>query len=288
MEKLTFDAVKHKYYMVGENTKREIPSVTTIISKVLGNPFAQETIFMRQARDKGTLIHQAISDYLTTEEYPVVPTEEFFNFIKITEEKKITWTLSEYMFYCKLGKYEYAGTIDLYSAINFEVTDTKTGSTKLLKKWQIQLSMYAIGLRKLGYKVEKGSILWLHDEIAEYIPITLLSEEEIIAFLKEYYEPSEKEEVSLQCLDQNAIREFTETLTAIEVMEEKIKETKEKIKLEMEKRNITQIKLGNRTISYVAPTKRVSIDSKKLKAEFPKVWEACVKESTVASSIRIK
>lgn len=288
MEEFIFDALKHKYYLVGENIKREIPSVTTIINKVLGNPFEQDTIYMRQARDKGTLIHKVISDFLTKEEYPSFPMKEFHGFLHITGEKKISWTLSEHMFYCKLGEYEYAGTVDLYSSPSCEVTDVKTGSTKQLKKWQIQLSMYAIGLRKLGYRVDRGSILWLHDDIEEYIPITLLSEEEIIDFLKEYYEPSEKEEASLQCLDNQAIQDFNETLTAIEVMEEKIKGIKEKIKEEMEKRNITQIKLGNRTISYVAPTKRISIDSKKLKAEFPKVWEVCTKESTVASSIRIK
>ena len=98
----------------------------------------------------------------------------------------------------------------------------------------------------------------------------------------------QEEELSLKCLNANAIQELDETLTAIEIMENKVKEIKEKIREEMEQRNINQIKLGKRVISYVAPTIRESVDSQKLKSEYPEIWNKCKKESKINSSIRIK
>lgn len=286
---ITFEPKQHKYTI--EN--REIPSVTTVIDKVMGNVFSKDTLYMRQARDKGTLIHKAISDFVLLGKEPELPMLEFYNFLKLTNEHNIVWSMSEQIIYNNIEGMEYAGTLDLFSMLSEEITDIKTGSTKQLKKWQIQLSMYAQSLRDIfGIKVTKGSIFWLHDDICEYIPIKLLTKEEIADFLRKYYFPNTNtpkgEEIALKCLNTQAIQELNETLTAIEVMEEKIKGIKEKIKLEMEQRNITQIRLGNRVVSYVAPTVRESVDTKKLKTEFPDVWNTCKKESKISSSIRIK
>lgn len=287
--KIRFVEETHKYYVAD----KEIPSATTIISKVLGNPFAKETIYMRQARDKGTMIHKAISDFIVDGKEPEFIFPEFDNFLELSKKHDIVWDLSEQIIYNNVEGMEYAGTLDLFSLLSEEITDIKTGSTKQIKKWTIQLSLYAQALRDIfGIKVSKGSIFWLHNEDCEYIPITLLSKAEIADFLRKYYFPNtdtpKEEEIALKCLNSNAIQELDETLTAIEIMEEKIKSIKEKIKIEMEQRNITQIKLGNRLVSYVAPTVRESIDTKKLKSEFPDVWSSCKRESKVSSSIRIK
>lgn len=286
---IIFEPIQHKYTKEG----KEIPSVSTIIDKVMGNVFAKDTLYMRQARDKGTLIHNAISKFVIENKEPDLPMSEFYNFVKLTNEHNIVWDLSEQIIYNNVEGMEYAGTLDLFSLLSEEITDIKTGSTKQIKKWTRQLSLYAQALRDIfGIKVTKGSIFWLHNEDCEYIPIKLLSKAEIADFLRKYYFPNtntpKEEEIALKCLNSNAIQELDETLTAIEVMEEKIKSIKEKIKIEMEQRNITQIKLGNRLVSYVAPTVRESIDTKKLKSEFPDVWSSCKRESKVSSSIRIK
>ena len=284
---IKFEPKQHKYYVNG----KEIPSVTTIINKVLGNPFAQETLYMRQARDKGTLIHNAISKFILEGKEPDFPMAEFNNFIKLSNEHNISWTHSEEVVYGKIDDMEFAGTLDLFAFDKHEISDIKTGSTKALKKWQLQLSFYAQCLEfLLGIEVKKASILWLHNEDCEYIPITLLTVDELREFLKKYYQPELNitENVSLKCLSDKAIKEFNDTLTAIENMEQKIKSIKEQILSEMEQRQINQIKVGNRTISYVPSAQRESIDSKKLKAEYPQVWDMCKKVSKVNSSIRIK
>lgn len=293
---LFFEPIAHKYYIKSKIPTaikdREIPSATDIINKILGNPFVKDTLYMRQARDKGTLIHKAISDYVMTGKEPDFTMIEFDNFVKLTNEHKLVWTLSEQIIYNNIDDMEYAGTLDLFALLQEEITDIKTGSTKALKKWQIQLSLYAQALRDIfGLKVSKGSVFWLHDEASEYIPIKLLTKAEIKEILVKYYKEDddiEEQNVTLQCLNANAIQELNETLTAIEVMEEKVKSIKAKIKEEMEARNISQIKLGKRVISYVAPVERETIDSKKLKSEYPEAWQMCKKVSKVASSIRIK
>ena len=294
---ISFEPMQHKYFKKADLPTvikpTEIASVNQIIDKVLGNVFAKDNLHMRLARDKGTLIHNAISVFIKTNKEPDLPMIEFRNFLKLSLLNNVTWDLSEQIIYNNIEGMEYCGTLDLFSLDKEEISDIKTGSTKQLKKWRIQLSMYAQALRDVfGLKVSNGSILWLHDDHSEYIPITLLSKAEIADFLRKYYFPNtntpKEEEIALKCLNSNAIQELDETLTAIEIMEEKIKSIKEKIKIEMEQRNITQIKLGNRLVSYVAPTVRESIDTKKLKSEFPDVWSSCKRESKVSSSIRIK
>ena len=285
---IKFEPKKHQYFI----KDREIPSANKIIDKVMGNVFTKDTLYMRQARDKGTLIHNAINKFIIAGEQPDFAMIEFDNFIKLSNKHKLIWDMSEQIIYNNIDGMEYAGTLDLYCQEKAELSDIKTGSTKQIKKWQIQLSLYAWSLiDKFGLKVERLSILWLHDDKAEYIELKLLSKQEITDILRKYYADdinNQNENISLKCLDNKAIQEFGETLTAIEIMEQKVKEIKEKIKIEMEQRNINQIKIGKRVISYVAPTIRESIDNKKLKAEYPEVWDMCKKVSNVASSIRIK
>lgn len=285
---IRFEEKDHKYF----RHDKEVPSVNNIINTVLGNPFARDTIYMRQSRDKGTLLHKIIGDLVSLGKKPDFLFPEVENFLKITKERNIVWDLSEQIIYNNINGYEYCGTLDLYSLSREEISDIKTGSTKQLKKWQIQLSLYALALRNtFGLKVSRGSILWLHNDMAEYIEIELLSDEAILHILMKYYGKGvdiQEEELSLKCLNANAIQELDETLTAIEIMENKVKEIKEKIREEMEQRNINQIKLGKRVISYVAPTIRESVDSQKLKSEYPEIWNKCKKESKISSSIRIK
>ena len=285
---ISFVPETHKYF----KDNKEIPSANQIIDKVMGNVFTKNTLQMIRARDKGTLIHNAISDFVKFGIEPSFPMDEFDNFLKFSNKHNIVWALSEQIIYNSIDGMPYCGTLDLYSLSSSEISDIKTGSTKQLKKWQIQLSLYAGALRDtFGLKVSKGSILWLHNDKAEYIEIELLSKETILDVLMKYYEKGmdiQQEELSLECLNSNAIRELDETLTAIEVMENKVKEIKEKIKLEMEQRNINQIKIGKRVISYVAPTEREIIDSKKLREEYPQIWDSCKKTSKTSGSIRIK
>lgn len=64
---------------------------------------------------------------------------------------------------------------------------------------------------------------------------------------------------------------------------------KEKIQASMEKHGIKKFMSDDGvTFTYVAPTTRTTIDSKKLKANYPEIAEECSKTSNVKASVRIK
>ena len=55
----------------------------------------------------------------------------------------------------------------------------------------------------------------------------------------------------------------------------------------MEKEGIKTVDKGNLKITYVAPSSRTSVDSKKLEKEEPEIYKKYVKTTTVAGSIKI-
>ena len=56
----------------------------------------------------------------------------------------------------------------------------------------------------------------------------------------------------------------------------------------MEENGIYKIETDDILITYVAPTTRESFDSKTLRAEMPEVYDAYIKISPVAASVRVK
>jgi len=60
------------------------------------------------------------------------------------------------------------------------------------------------------------------------------------------------------------------------------------IKEAMEDNNIKKFESDSLVITYVAPTVRKGLDTARLKAEAPDVYDEYLKESPVSSSIRIK
>lgn len=63
---------------------------------------------------------------------------------------------------------------------------------------------------------------------------------------------------------------------------------KEKLLKEMEENNVLKIDTEELSISYVAPSTRETLDSKKLKEDLPDIYDLYVKFTDVKSSLRIK
>ena len=55
----------------------------------------------------------------------------------------------------------------------------------------------------------------------------------------------------------------------------------------MEKEGVKTVDRGNLKITYVAPSCRTSVDSKKLEKEEPEIFKKYAKTTTVAGSIKI-
>lgn len=70
-------------------------------------------------------------------------------------------------------------------------------------------------------------------------------------------------------------------------LQDKNDEIREQIKSSMEKSNIKKYENDYIAITYVAPTTRTTVDSKKLKEKYIDIYNECSKISDVKSSIRI-
>ncbi len=87
------------------------------------------------------------------------------------------------------------------------------------------------------------------------------------------------EEVMLNIVD------FENKIKEIKAAED---ELKQRILEEMESKNIIKIDTDELMITYVAPTERETLDSKKLKAQYQEIYDEFVKMTPVKSSIRLK
>lgn len=75
---------------------------------------------------------------------------------------------------------------------------------------------------------------------------------------------------------------------AVKEAETQAKELKEALYEEMEKREIIKFENDNMIITRILPTTRETIDSKKLKKEYPEIAKMFTKTSNVKGSIRMK
>ena len=73
----------------------------------------------------------------------------------------------------------------------------------------------------------------------------------------------------------------------MKLIKEKVDKVKEILFGTMEKEGIKTVDRGKLKITYVAPSTRTSVDSKKLEKEEPEIYKKYVKTTTVAGSIKI-
>lgn len=292
MEFITFDEEKHEY--TNARTGEVVPSVTQIINAVYGSGLENApSQFVERAAEKGTIIHKEIEAYLTkgiqgkTKEF-----EAWHNWFCFGYESANTSYESEIMIYAKTPYGPVAGQADfLYNCFLYDWKSSKTALRKQIDKWQKQLSIYCYLLRKMGKIVnEPLKIVHITDKV-EVIYVDYLGDEWVEETIRKYYageKVESKPETSLQTVDEQALAKFGNVLKQIAELEKSIEPIREQIKAEMEKRKILNIKAGNVSVTYIAPTKRETFDTKRFKAENVDLYKQYTKVSEVKSSIRIK
>lgn len=93
----------------------------------------------------------------------------------------------------------------------------------------------------------------------------------------------------------NEILAKSEVFEIVKALEEKAneiatkkEEMKTSLKEAMENNNVKKFENDIISVTYVAPTTRVGVDTDKLKTEYEEVYLDCLKETQVKSSIRLK
>ena len=289
---ITFDKKNHFYF---NHDGLIIPSVTQILDKVFGTGLEGAPLkFIERAAAKGSAIHEEINKYLIkglTLDNALF--EETIAFIKWATKNTVDifFGESEKILYFDSDT-PFAGTCDwVHKTSLYDFKTSKTADKKQRKMWQYQLSFYFYALKKLGYKLDKMSVLHIVGDKCKEIILEYIGDKEVEKILRTFYYADKIQDVEetkeLQTVSQQQISLLVNTIKRIKQLEEEIKPIRESIKQEMEKRAILSLKIGDIQITYIEPTKRKSFDTQKFKKEHEGLYNAYLKESDIKSSIRI-
>lgn len=283
MEKFEFNEETHTYRLNG----KVIPSVTQIINEVLFynkySSVSEDTLEL--AKNKGSLIHKEIEDYIKTGSTGF--TSELESFINIVNDKKLEHMKSE----VKVHNEEIAGTIDILCKIGDKniIIDVKT-TAELDKEYvSWQLSMYAYILETYySVRIDELYGMWLRNDKAKFVKVEKKTHNQVEDVLNAYKNGSKIDlySATLQTIPLDNQIAFMGLVHQMNDIENKIKEVKESILKEMEDRGLSKVEIGDVTITYKQPTTRISIDSKKLKEDG--LYDKYSKISNVKGSISIK
>ena len=286
---IKFDENLHKYTVDG----KEVISVTQLLQKHKITPSydAVDKELLRVASERGTLIHEEVEKWIESGECGFTEEAEKicdYLFERADEKSKI---ISEQI----VANDVVAGRFDvIYThAKKLVLTDIKTGNTKHLFGWSWQLSLYKYLYEKMyGKEIDSLEILWANGDLT-VIPCDYVGDEKIENLLKAEREGRLISDVDLG-VSEEELEDLTELMEEIKAKEDELKLMKEKVdKVKeilygtMEKEGVKTVDRGNLKITYVAPSCRTSVDSKKLEKEEPEIYKKYVKTTTVAGSIKI-
>ena len=288
---IKFDENLHKYTVDG----KEVISVTQLLQKHRITPSydAVDKELLRVASERGTLIHEEVEKWIKEGDNGF--TEEAEYICKYLHDE-VYWgddILSEQM----VANDIVAGRFDLLfhdSKKRLVLADIKTGNSKHLYGWTWQLSLYKyLYERMYNKKIEYLAIYWTHDEDLTVIPCEYVGDDKIENLLNAEREGRLISDVDLG-VSEEELEDLTELMEKITVKEKELKLLKDMVDSvktvlygTMEKEGVKTVDRGKLKITYVAPSSRTSVDSKKLEKEEPEIYKKYVKTTTVAGSIKI-
>ena len=296
MAKLEFNEELHQYTLDG----KKLISVTQLMQKheLASSYEGVDPEVLKKKAERGSLIHKEIEEFNLTGE--VGFTKEASNFKDYIIKNKLQVDFSELQLYNDIV----AGTCDL---ILFEgekpiIADIKT-TYELHKEavsWQLSIYLYLfLKSDKIWYKVMGKYEEWKGQafHFDKYGNLTVVN-----IPLK----PIEEVERLMQCerngelykseiqVTNNEIVGIISLEKIIQELDAKVKEAKAKqdelkqaLIKEMEERGLKTYENEGVRITYIAPSKRTTIDTKRLQIKHPDLYEEFKKETEIKATIRI-
>ena len=288
---IKFDETLHKYTVDG----KEVISVTQLLQKHKITPSydAVDKELLRMASERGTLIHEEVENWIKDRELGF--TQEAYYICDYLTDK--IYYGSEIISEQMVANDVVAGRFDLLfldGKRRLVLADIKTGNSKHLFGWSWQLSLYKYLYEKMyGKKIESLIVMWAKNDGMTVIPCEYVGDDKIENLLNAEREGRLISDVDLG-VSEEELEELEELMQDIKSKEEELNLLKEKVdKIKetlygtMEKEGIKTVDRNKLKITYVAPSTRVSVDSKKLQKEEPEIYKKYVKTTTVAGSIKI-
>lgn len=272
-ELINFNDETHTYTL-GDKV---LTSVTQIASEICG---IKPQFFKAGAAAKGTDVHTELGRYYD-------PTDNFSanDFTLDTAAKMATFLKREPDMRTEVIVWNdglsYAGTCDLVRAVGNKISDIvdfKSGSVN--KKYcTVQLSLYKLALESMGYDVSECRLRVISPK-----GITVID----ALTWKQCWDLQRSE---LEPIDKNELDTIEERMKELAPLVEEYKQLEEQLRTSL----LEQLELSGATqytgrmfvATYVQPTTRVSLDSKRLKEEHPDIFESYSKETKVSGSIKL-
>ena len=286
---IKFDETLHKYTVDG----KEVISVTQLLQKHKITPSydAVDKELLRMASERGTLIHEEVENWIKNNEKGFTEEAERICDYLNSNADRDSRIISEQI----VANDIVAGRFDvLYThAKNLVLTDIKTGNSKHLYGWTWQLSLYKYLYEKMyDKKIESLQIFWVNGDLT-VIPCEYVGDDKIENLLNAEREGRLISDVDLG-VSEEELEDLEELMQEIKVKKEELKVLEDKVgKIQdilydtMGKEGVKTVDRGKLKITYVAPSTRVSVDSKKLQKEEPEIYKKYVKTTKVAGSIKI-
>ena len=285
MNELVFDPQTHTYTLGG----KDLISVTQLLAKHGLSPnydgVDEETL--KASAERGKLIHKEIENYIKKGEIGF--TEEVAQFVSYVRENNIDIRGSEVTFHNDIV----AGTCDLI--INSQkgyliVADIKTTSTlhKESVAWQLSLYAYLSGNKTMNH----GQAFHFSKDGLKVVDIELKPMEEVEKLLEcerkgELY----KQELVIEGFELAKFYEAEQIIIKAKEEQKRAEETQkevyEAILKAMEEQGVKTYETDTMKITYVAPTKRVTLDTARLRKENLLVAKAYEKETETKASLRV-
>ena len=284
--KVVFNEAEHKYTLEG----RELSGITRILSKHLF-PDKYKNIpeaTLNAAAERGSHIHKEIQEWIEKGESGF--TDELQAFISEFKDKyDQMW--SEFL----VNNDRFATAVDLVTLKDgkIELHDIKTTYALDLDylSWQLSICAYLFE-RMTDCPVHSLNYIWIRGMDIKTGEIPRKTDKEVEDLLQaeidgEIY----KQEL---ILPETEIAEIVRIETYIKTLDEQKKQAeaemakfKEKLISAMEEKGVKSIDMENIKITYIAPSCRETVDTKKLKAEYPEIAEKLKKSTKTKASVRI-
>lgn len=270
-ERIIYDDETHTYKYRDEILK----SVTEIASEICK---INKSFFSAKAAADGTDVHTELARYYDprdefgAEDFSLDTAAHMALFLKPDST-----FLTEVIVHNK--KYNYAGTIDLVSIVGdkvLEIVDFKSGSVNR-KYCTVQLSLYKLALEDMGYDCSETRCRIISPK--GVTKITTLSWEEVWNL-----SPSELEPTDLVKVLEKELIELTPYYVRYKEVEEAFRTA---VQEQLVSAGATKYSGEIFDVSYVGPSVRVGLDTARLKAERPDIFETYSKETNVSGSVKI-
>lgn len=283
---VAFDQEAHTY--TNTDTGEMYKGITsTLLRRLFPNKYdgIPEAI-LKKAAERGTLVHEDIE---LVDSLGVEPsTEEGKNYLELKKKYNLNyltgeWTVSDMQ--------HYATNIDCIYEVEenvVDIADFKTTSKfdKESVAWQLSICAYFLEMNNPHIKVRNLYGIWLRGDIAELIEVERVADVDLLIQADLADEPFEYKSFFPDYIVQNE--------TTLYVLGKKIKELTEQYEAckaevlgKMAENGEKSFDTGSVLITYVAPSKRESFDSKAFKADNAELYGKYIKTSETKESLKV-